>query len=145
MRKTCSILIFLILLSLGGSYLQASNSHLKGNTHFVLQSLPEGFTFVRTPEYYGTYEKELANGTIFTYMNGGGEVYISHGFKELTHILLKDKLDNTITLIIFNMGTVKNAEAAFADESICPPGFKKITIGVTAKTYRYTPDFLVFH
>lgn len=119
----------------------------EGKQALVPEKLPEGFGFARTPEFFGTSEKPLANGNIYDFMNGGGIVYEEHGYRELTHVFLKNKKDNgktTITLNIFNMGTGENAAAALADTAICPEGFTIKDIGAKAKTYRFQPDFYLY-
>lgn len=114
------------------------------NEKYVPGTLPTGFTHAQPPEFYGTYENMGKNGTIYDYINGGGEVYIKHGFREVTHIILKDNNKNSITMDIFDMGTPKNAAAAFADEAVCAPGFTKIDIGTASKSYHYEPDFIIY-
>ncbi len=120
---------------------------------FVPGTLPDGFQFSGSPQFYGTDKEARENGTIYDFMNGGGVVYLELGFQELTHILLKDKQENTITLNIFDMGTPANAAKALANETICPSGFKEIkidtadapgTTGATAKRYHYEPDFYLY-
>lgn len=131
------ILMFILVLSFDKGFTE-------NNNRFIPIKLPDGFTFARPPEFYGTYEKPGKNGTIYDYINGGGEIYIKHGFREVTHMVLKDSRQNSITLNIFDMGTPGNAAAAFADKAICPEGFIKVNIGTMSKSYRYEPDFLVY-
>lgn len=132
------ILVLVLALFLLNAFSQAKQNR------FIPNQLPAGFGFAHSPEIYGTYEKPCENGTIYDYINGGGEVYIKHGFKEITHIVLKDSSKNSITLDIYNMGTPKNAKAAFADETICPEGFTLKNIGKGAKVYHYEPDFFIY-
>lgn len=132
--------VFILVFACGGFFCRGE----KNNDRFIPGKLPAGFVFAGSPEFYGTYEKPRENGTIYDYINGGGEVYIKHGFCEVAHMVLEDKAQNSITLDIFNMGTPVNAAAAFADEAICPGGFVETNIGIKAKTYRYEPDFLVY-
>ena len=42
------------------------------------------------------------------------------------------------------MGTRDNAQAAFDDETICPPGFETIDLDISCKTYTYEPDFFLY-
>lgn len=112
--------------------------------YIVPEQLPTGFVQAQPPEFYGTYEKPGKNGTIYDYINGGGEVYIKHGFRRVSHTILKQGTKNTITLDIFDMGTPKNAVAAFADEAVCAPGFTPIDIGTVSKSYHYEPDFIIY-
>lgn len=129
------ILLFLVFMLAG----QKGN-----NSRYVPSELPEGFVFSGSPEYYGTNEKPLADGNIFNFMNGGGVVYVEHGFRELTHLELKNSAQVTITVDIFNMGTAKNAAAAFGNENICPSGFTIKDIGVGSRSYHYEPDYYMY-
>ncbi len=114
------------------------------NSGYVPRELPEGFVFKGSPEFYGTDEKPLADGNIYNFMNGGGVIYIEHGFRELTHLELKNSTGVTITLNMFNMGTAKNAAAAFENENICPAGATIKDIGAHSKSYHYTPDYYMY-
>jgi hypothetical protein len=116
----------------------------KSKDRFIPDKLPSGFVFAHSPEFYGTYEKPLKDGTLYNYINGGGVVYVKYGFRDLTHMVFKDSEQNTITVDIFNLGTRENAKAAFADEAICPNGYREINIGTVSKSYRYEPDYLVY-
>ncbi|MCP4606347.1 MAG: hypothetical protein GY847_38520 [Proteobacteria bacterium] len=138
-RKTAS-LFFLLVFSLYTGISQGG----KKDVSYVPQKLPTGFDFNHQPAFYGTSQKPLKNGTIFDYINGGGEAYIKHGFRSVTHIVLKDKKDNTIVLDIYNMGKPKNARATLSDEVICPKGFKDVDIGKDSKSYNYEPDFIIY-
>ncbi len=125
-----------------------------GNSQFIPGKLPDGFVYAQTPEYYGTYELPQKNGTIFDFIDGGGEVYLKHGFRSVIHILLKKgaplptqenpNVQDTITLDIYDMGAPGNAKTAYADAAICPPGFIEKNIGTAGKTYHYEPDYLVY-
>lgn len=128
--------VFILVVSIGQGFARS--------VKYTPKTLPTGFAFAQPPEFYGTYEKPGKNGNIYDYINGGGEVYIKHGFREVTHIILKDKTKNSITMDIFDMGTPKNAAAAFADEAICAPGFTKIDIAAGSKSYHYEPDFIIY-
>ncbi len=130
------IMVFILALSMGTGFARSEK--------YIPGTLPTGFTSVHPPEFYGTYEKPGENGTIYDYINGGGEVYIKHGFHEVTHMVLKDNMKNSITLNLFDMGTPENAAAAFDDEAVCAPGFTKIDIGTGSKSYRYEPDFIIY-
>lgn len=115
------------------------------NNRFIPGKIPGGFVYAQTPEYYGTYEHPQKNGTIYDYIDGGGEVYIKHGFHSVAHFVLKiTNTKDTITLDIYNLGTPENAKAAYADEAICPQGFNEKSIGFTCKTYHYEPDYLIY-
>ena len=114
------------------------------NSRYVPSELPGGFVFSGSPEFYGTNEKPLADGNIYNFMNGGGVVYVEHGFRELTHLELKNSAQESITLNIFNMGTAKNAAAAFANQNICPAGSSTKDIGTATKSYHYEPDYYMY-
>lgn len=129
-------MVFILLFSMGRGFARSET--------YVPGTLPTGFAHAQPPEFYGTYKKPGKNGNIYDYINGGGEVYIKHGFRQVTHMVLKDKMKNSITLDIFDMRTPKNAAAAFADEAICAQGFTKIDIGTGSKSYHYEPDFIIY-
>ena len=103
-----------------------------------------GFIATRGPEFYGTERRPLENGHIFDFIDGGGVVYIKHGFRAVVHIVFEDKNRNAITVDIFDMGNTKSAQDAFADESICPGGYEIIPIGAGAKSYHFEPDFFIY-
>jgi hypothetical protein len=138
LKQNLVILILVLVFSSVNAFIQAKENR------FVPNQLPAGFVFAHSPEFYGTYEKPQENGTIYDYINGGGEVYIKHGFRNVTHIILTDKAQNTITLDIYNMATQGNAKEAFGDETICPEGFTQKNIGKGAKVYHYEPDFFIY-
>jgi Family of unknown function (DUF6599) len=102
-----------------------------------------GFIVSRGPEFYGTEQRPLDNGRIFDYIDGGGVVYINHGFQAVVHIVFEDKNKNSITVDIFDMGNTKNALSAYADELICPSGYETIPIGAGAKSYHFEPDYFI--
>ena len=112
--------------------------------HYLPQELPAGFSYMKQPAFYGTSEQKSGNGTIFDYIDGGGIVYLDHGFREVTHLVLNDQKKTTITLDIFNMGSSENALAAFNDEAICPKGYVEINIGTTCKSYQFSPEYLLY-
>ncbi len=132
--------VFILVFFLGSGL----SKNADNKDRFIPDKLPTGFTFDHSPEFYGTYEKPGKNGTIYDYINGGGEIYIKHGFQAVAHMVLKDRERNSITLDIYNMGTPENAGATLADETICPGGFSKINIGTVSKSYRYEPDYLIY-
>ncbi|MCP4149512.1 MAG: hypothetical protein GY757_17325 [bacterium] len=133
------VLVFLILLSIAGTPISCQKT-----PHAIPGKIPQGYTLTVSPEVYGTNEKPGKSGTIYNYINGGGIVYLNHGFREVKHIVLKNNKNDSITLDIYNMGTQKNATAAFADKAICPKGFVIKDIGTPLKTYRYEPDILLY-
>lgn len=113
--------------------------------NIIFDALPPGLEMSRPIEYYGTYEKVQKNGTIYDYINGGGEVYIKHGFQAVIHTVIKDKYKNRFTLDIFHMGTPAQTQAAFNDTAICPGKFSTILIGTsTAKLYHFEPDLFIY-
>jgi hypothetical protein len=134
---------YIVILLMALAFFQVHVFSRANKKRFIPHQLPAGFVFAHPPEFYGTYETPLENGSIYDYINGGGEVYIKHGFSEVTHIVLKDSSKNTISLDIYDMGTQKNAKEAFADETICPEGFTGKNIGTDAKVYHYEPDFFI--
>lgn len=111
---------------------------------FIPSEPPVGFTPADSLRLYGTAERKLKDGTIFDYINGGGLAYLKHGLRETTHLVLQNGEGCTITLDIFDMGTVENAHAAFDDEVLCPPEFSPAGSVVTGKAYHYPPDYFLY-
>lgn len=103
-----------------------------------------GFAVSLGPEFYGTGEQPLKNGDIFNFIDGGGVVYLRYGFSAVAHTVFADKNKNLITVDIFDMGNDRSARNAYADESICPSGYDRISIGVEAKAYRFEPDYFIY-
>ncbi len=112
--------------------------------HFLPQTLPPGFSYAKQPEFYGTSEHKSQDGSIFDYIDGGGIIYINHGFREVTHLVLQDPKKNSVTLDIYDMVNSNNAQAAFDDEMICPKGDVKINVGTQCKSYAYPPEYLLY-
>ncbi len=113
---------------------------------FLPARLPDGFPPADSVRVYGTKERNLQDGSIFDYIDGGAIVYLRHGLRETTHAVWRNAAGTTITLDIFDMGTPSGAEAGFNDDEICPSGFGRPEIGAPGKSYRYEPDFfLYFH
>ncbi len=137
-----------LILSLIFSFLCMLSAHKGNDKRYLPRELPEGFSLNGPPQFYGTDTNPLANGNIFNFMNGGGVVYVEHGFRELTHLELMNNNKVSITLSIFNMGSAKNAGAALVDERISPAGFTLKDIGAGAasgsRTYHYEPDYYMY-
>ncbi|MCP4218176.1 MAG: hypothetical protein GY765_26300, partial [bacterium] len=135
-----SLLLLLWAMLLTPRGFAGENSCTKG---FLPNTLPQDFTYSLGPEFYGTYEHKGKNGTIYNYINGGGEVYITHGFRSVAHMVLKNKAGDSITCDIYDMQTPKNSTAAYKNHAICPEGFKTKDIGTNAKSYLYAPDYIL--
>ena len=86
----------------------------------------------------------MADGTIFNYMDGGGVVYLEHGFQKLVHREFSNPDNRLITFDHFTMETAAQALAALADERIAPAGGSPLTLGVPNKAYRFPPDYFVY-
>jgi hypothetical protein len=111
---------------------------------FVPDALPAGFAPADSLRIYGTKERNLKDGTIFDYIDGGAMVYLRHGLRETTHAVWKGPGKTTLTLDIFDMGTPSGAQAAFDDNEICPSGFQRPEIGAPSKSYRFEPDYILY-
>jgi len=111
---------------------------------FLSGVYPDGFSPADSLRVFGTPERRHKDGTIFDYIDGGGLVYLDHGLRETTHLVLSDNGGTIITVDIFDMGTPENARAAFENESICPPDYISCPIGAPCKAYHYEPDFLMY-
>jgi len=106
--------------------------------------LPKGFVPSGSGEFYGAPEQKLANGTIFNYMDGGGVVYLEHGFQKLVHREFSNPNKRIITFDRFTMGTAAQAMAALADERIAPAGGSPLPLSVPNKAYRFPPDYFIY-
>ena len=103
-----------------------------------------GFPAADSIRIYGTRDRKLKDGTIFDYINGGGVVYLKHGLRETSHMVYRDRTGTTLTVDIYDMGSFENAQPAFENEDICPPGFMDCSAGEGCKAYSYEPDFLLY-
>ena len=108
------------------------------------KTAPIGFALAQPPEFYGTESAPLADGNIFHFIDGGGVVYLNHGFRAVAHILYRDEAGRGLTIDVFDMGTPANARAAWSDELICPSGFSLVQVGTEAKAYHFEPDFFLY-
>ncbi len=96
-------LIFLVLTAAAGSL--DPDSDLKS-----LLPLVEGWKFQEEPQLYSP-------GTLFEYINGAAEAYLSYDFKELLVAQYqKDGTETTLTLEIYDMGLPLNAFGIFSSE-----------------------------
>jgi hypothetical protein len=106
--------------------------------------LPRGFVPAVVEERYGTPEQKSADGTIFDYMDGGGIVYLEHGFRELVHREFSGPNGRRITYDCFFMESEARALAALADPRIAPEGGKPGVLAVPNKAYRFPPDYFIY-
>lgn len=106
--------------------------------------VPKGFAPDGTETRYGPPDRKLADGTIFDYMDGGGIVYLDHGFQELIHCEFSNSLNGLITFDRFIMDTSAQALAALADERIAPAGGKFLPLGAANRGYRFPPDYFIY-
>jgi hypothetical protein len=106
--------------------------------------LPKGFFPSGSGEFYGAPEQKLANGTIFNYMDGGGVVYLEHGFRKLVHREFSNPGKRIVTFDRFTMETAAQALAALADERIAPAGGSPLPLPVPNKAYRFPPDYFIY-
>jgi hypothetical protein len=106
--------------------------------------VPNGFAPTGTPARYGPPEQKSANGSIFDYMDGGGIVYLDHGFRGLVHSEFANPAARRITFDRFTMGSAAQALAALADERIAPAGGSPLSLGVPNKAYRFPPDSFIY-
>jgi hypothetical protein len=106
--------------------------------------LPRGFIPVGNPECFGPPGQELENGSIYNYMDGGGIVYLDHGFRELVNCEFSNSLKGLITFDRFTMETEAQALAALADQRIAPEGGSPLPLSVPNKAYRFPPDYYLY-
>jgi hypothetical protein len=106
--------------------------------------MPRGFALVGALARYGTPEQKLANGSIFDYMDGGGIVYLEHGFCELGHCEFSNAGSGSITFDRFTMAAAEQALAALADERIAPQGGAPLSLNTPNKAYRFPPDYFIY-
>jgi len=105
---------------------------------------PEGSTLSGQPRYFGTEAHPFKDGNIFNYIDGGGMVYVDHGFTDLFHAEYVDDRGNTITLDVYGMSTPDQARQALADERICPAGAGPLELDTSGKSYRFPPDYFFY-
>jgi hypothetical protein len=105
---------------------------------------PPGFSWSRPPQLYGTEERRLQDGSIFTYMDGGGIAYLERGFVELFHGEFSDQGKNTISLDVFLMTSAQQALGALTDGRICPAGGSPLPFAPQGKAYRFPPDYFLY-
>ena len=105
---------------------------------------PEGFTPDGPPLRFGTPAHPLADGDIFTYIDGGGVAYLEHGFTDLLHAEYADGRGSTITLDVYGMTTPEQARGALADDRICPAGGGPLDLDPSARAYRFPPDYFLY-
>jgi hypothetical protein len=117
---------------------------LISNAQCAEQPLPRGFVSAGTPQHYGLPEQKLADGSIFDYMDGGGIVFLEHGFRELVHREFSNSAKRLITFDCFTMETAVQALAALADERIAPAGGTPLLLGAPNKAYRFPPDYFIY-
>jgi hypothetical protein len=106
--------------------------------------LPAGFVPAGIERRYGTPEQRSADGTIFDYMDGGGVVYLEHGFRELVHREYTDANGRRFTFDRFFMEDAARALAALADMRIAPEGGQPAALAVPNKAYRFPPDYFIY-
>jgi hypothetical protein len=106
--------------------------------------VPKGFVPAGTMARYGTPDRKLADGSIFDYMDGGGIVYLEHGFRELVHCEFLDPRGRRITFDSFTMETPAQALAALADTRIAPEGGRPLAIAAANFAYRFPPDYFIY-
>ena len=105
---------------------------------------PKGFASAGTLQRYGLPEQKLENGSIFDYMDGGGIVYLDHGFQELIHCEFSNSRGGLITFDRFTMETAEQALAALADQRIAPEGGSPLPLNASNKAYRFPPDYFIY-
>ena len=106
--------------------------------------IPRSFVPAEAPRYYGLPEQKLADGSIFDYMDGGGVVYLEHGFRKLVHHEFLDPKGRRITYDYFVMAGPAQALSALADPRIAPPGGTPLALGVPNQAYRFPPDYFIY-
>lgn len=120
-------------------------AHAPGPPPGALAALaPQGFTPFGQPLYFGTETHPLKDGNIFKYIDGGGMVYLDHGFTDLFHAEYGDDRRNTITLDVYGMSTPGQARQALADERICPAAASSLDFDTSGKSYRFPPDYFFY-
>ncbi|MEW6367242.1 MAG: DUF6599 family protein [Acidobacteriota bacterium] len=105
---------------------------------------PAGFELDGPTQTYGTDERTLQDGSIFDYMDGAGVAYLEHGFQRLSHTSLKNAAGHRIVVDSFEFSSPEQAQAAFADEAICPAGYVALEVrGSQCKVYNFSPDYVL--
>jgi hypothetical protein len=123
-----------------------NNTLLRRITVKTALNPPEGFKLKVLPRFYGTPDARLEQGTIFNYIDGAGENYIKHGFHFVGNILLENSAGDRITIDIYDLSSIQNAQDAFEDTHICAPSTSLLDLGIRlrAKVYSYPPDYMLY-
>ncbi len=143
MKKT---VILLSLLAVIGSFPLAADAGAQAETLFSrLERLaPAAFTPSTPPQFFGTAENKLKDGSIFDYMDGGGVAWLEHGYLEMFHAEYAGDGGLAITLDVFVMGTAEQARSALADDRICPAGGSGAPFAQSGRIFRYPPDYYTY-
>ena len=106
---------------------------------------PQGFTASKPVERYGTLTEPLQNGNIYDYMDGGGEVYLKHGLRSLTHGVWQNRSGVGLSLDRFTFSSPDQADRALVDDDICPPGHTPLTLArVSVRSYAFSPEYFLY-
>ena len=105
---------------------------------------PEGFSASGPPAMFGTLERELKDGTIFDYMDGGGVAYIEMGLLELFHSEYDNGAGLKISFDVFLMKSPAAARQAIADGRICPAGGSPLDFASPGMAFRFPPDYFMY-
>lgn len=75
----------------------------------IEKSLPTGWSIDGKPYHYD-------NSTLYTYIDGGADIFLKHGFKQLTGAVCKSSSHplDAVTIDIYVLSGVQNASALFA-------------------------------
>jgi hypothetical protein len=153
--RRLAVILFLIFIIWNSSvYCQSSASAEIFPSNTLLRRIavktalnpPEGFKLRVLPRFYGTPDARLEQGTIFDYIDGAGENYIKHGFHFVGNVLLENSTGDRITIDIYDLSSIENAQAAFEDKNICAPGSSPLDLGIRleAKAYSYPPNYMLY-
>ncbi|MGB4704674.1 MAG: DUF6599 family protein [Candidatus Saccharicenans sp.] len=119
-RKAFYILVIYLLLVLLPASMMAADSGQALSLKSLLPKI-EGWEFQEEPALYSP-------GTLFEYINGASEAYLSYDFRELivAHYQKKGS-ETTVTLEIYDMGEALNAFGIFSSERY--PESPEVNIG----------------
>jgi len=83
-----------------------------GDMNSIYQSIPKQIKEWQANTKDEIYDRE----TIYKYINGGAELYLAYGFKEVCARKYRGPGDNEIALDIYDMGTPADAFGVFSSE-----------------------------
>jgi len=132
--KISTFTLCLLILSVSTGMLSRAEQESKQSLQALLPSL-EGMVSVESPQ---TYYPE----TLFEYINGAAEIYLSYGFIELIVVQYKrSDAAGTVTVEVYDMGDHRNSFGIYSAERY--PDNEVISLGTQGYVEEGALNFLV--